>query len=666
MKRILVVEDSPTQAEAARLILQSQKFEVHLASSGEEALQQIETTDFDLVISDIMMPGMNGYELCARIKGDHRRPRLPVILLTTLSDPMDIIEGLESGADNFITKPYEPEYLIHRVNNIVKTMSMRAAGKLKVGVEFMFLGKKFVITSEKEQILDLLIATFEDIVRKNQDLRATQAELSAAKEKIEEYARALEGRVQLSEEKYRQLMQRANDAILLMDADGTLLEANRKAQELFDRERDALVGCSIRDLAEIDPRVESLPGEISIIRDDGQVRAVEASSSLTEIGGETLALAILRDVTEKKQLERRIRDSEKLEAIGRLASGVAHDFNNILMVILTFSSILDRELQDGSERSRKAASEIRKAAKHGSWLTGQLLAFSRAREATRLATDVNAVLQSCSDILQQLAGERVSVRMTLDSSPAVVTIDAGQIQQIVSNLVANARDAMPDGGEIAIATSKTIVEGVPHLLLSVSDTGSGMDDQTRARIFEPFFTTKKASRGTGLGLAIIQTIVKDHQGGIEIDSAIGKGTTFRIHLPLEQNAEEQQRVVLLVTAESSLRSLVEAALSSRGHTVHGAADYRNAMDVMTGRVAPDLIITDLAVEDVSRMQEELRGDRSAIPALLISHEHGSRDAEPAAGPTAVLPTPFTTEDLSTAARMLLDKAGKTAAGAGNI
>ena len=204
MTRILVVEDSPTQAQQLQIILEAERYAVDIAANAEIALQIFADRSFDMIISDIMMPGLSGYELCQRIKQDQRGHDIPVVLLSTLVDPMDIIRGLECGADNFITKPYEPEQLVDRIRTVFQNRRTRSQGKVAFGVEVMFLGRKFVVNSEKEQILDLLIATFEDIVRTNRGLQESKAELVAAKAQIETYALDLERRV---EERTRQLIE---------------------------------------------------------------------------------------------------------------------------------------------------------------------------------------------------------------------------------------------------------------------------------------------------------------------------------------------------------------------------------------------------------------------------------------------------------------------------
>src|SRR5258708_4838306 len=210
MTRILVVEDSPTQAQQLQFILEAEQFSVELALNAEIALQRVADEAFDMIISDIMMPGLSGYELCDRVKKDAKGFNIPVILLSTLADPMDIIRGLECGADNFITKPYEPEQLIDRIQTVFQNRRARIQGKLAFGVEVVFLGKKFIVNSEKEQILDLLIATFEDIVRINRGLQESRAELVTAKAQIETYAMELEHRV---EERTKQLVEQQQQLV---------------------------------------------------------------------------------------------------------------------------------------------------------------------------------------------------------------------------------------------------------------------------------------------------------------------------------------------------------------------------------------------------------------------------------------------------------------------
>lgn len=632
MPRILVVEDSRTQAEAARAILESAGFEVEVARDGEEGLDLVRNDRFDIVISDIMMPGISGYQLCAAIKSDSRTKHTPVVLLTTLSDPMDIVQGLESGADNFVTKPYEPEYLIERVSTLLENRMLRAEGKLKVGVEIVFLGKKFAVNSDREQILDLLVATFEDVVRTNRTLRAAQAQLSAAKAKIEEYALALEGKVRNSEERYRALMDQASDAIIVFNTKGMVVSANQAAEQLYGAGSE-LVGRHVslspdgdahfeRILSEGNVRQSGIPFTLST----GETRFVDYSASVINAGDEDLVLSIIRDVTEQKELEQRFHQSQKLEAVARLASGAAHDFNNILMAIQTFSEVLSRKLGPDNPSLTKPLDEIRKATSRGAWLTGQLLSFTRGTSGQHTEIDANAVVRNLLPMLEQLVGENIEIAMQLSSNPAMVRVESGHLEQVVMNLVVNARDAMKGGGTITISTGTTRVNGSEpaleageYTLLSVSDTGEGMPEDVAKNLFQPFFTTKKKGSGSGLGLSIVEAIVRQSGGHIKVDTAPGRGTTFAIRLPLRtQEADEQlpegmldalygKEHVLVVHSEASIRSLIGELLRSHGYQVSEASTQQELRDVLA-RERPNLAIAASAepgITDLLRAQTDL-------------------------------------------------------------
>ncbi len=257
MNQLLIVEDSPTQAELLRATVEDAGFDAIVARDAETALDLLEQNTVDLVISDIVMPGISGYDLCRQIKSSGEHSQIPVMLLSTLNEPMDIIRGLESGADNFLTKPYKPEQIVARTRMILQNRSLRTRSAV-FGVEISFLGKTFTITSEKEQILDLLISTFEDTVQANRELQRHRAELAAAKIKLEEYARALEGRVALSEEKFRGFLTASPDAVIVVDEAQKIVLASERTQALFGYMPDELVGQPIAML--ISETVDAVAG----------------------------------------------------------------------------------------------------------------------------------------------------------------------------------------------------------------------------------------------------------------------------------------------------------------------------------------------------------------------------------------------------------------------
>ena len=327
MARILVAEDSLTQAAELRLILEAEGFEVEVAPVGEKALEALRAPGrraHDLLLSDVLMPGLGGYELCRRLKDDPAWRDLPVVLLTSLREPADVIRALECGADNFLTKPCEPAALVARVRAALGAAAAQRAGGLRFGAEIVFRGKKILVTSDKEQILDLLVGAFDEVLLANERLRRTQEELRAANAKIDEYARRLEGRVRSSEEKYGRLMDQAGDAILLRDLSGRILEVNRRAEELLGRPAAELVGRRVDDLVAPEDRERfrqhagrlaasgaSRTDSLRLPRPGGPPACVDWSSSVVEIGGERIVLVVAHDVTERNQREDALRRSER-------------------------------------------------------------------------------------------------------------------------------------------------------------------------------------------------------------------------------------------------------------------------------------------------------------------------------------------------------------------
>jgi PAS domain S-box-containing protein len=554
MTRILVAEDSATQLQRLELILQSEGFEVVPTHDGVEALERLGPSAPDLVLSDIVMPRMGGYELCRRIKELPHGAALPVVLLTSLSDPLEIFRGLEAGADSFITKPYAAETLIGRIRSILTIRRLRAAGKLEAGADLLFMGHKFTVRSGKEQILDLLVSSFEDMVRSNRELREREVELAEAKARLESYTHLLEDEVRLTDEKYWSLMERAGDAIFIMDPSGRILEANRQAGELLGMAPEQVAALKYQDLGvegDRSERSEDLRRLLSrgslrvdglrLRQPGGQVRIADLSAALVGDEQRRLVIAIARDVTERKELERQLSQSQKLEAIGLLAGGIAHDFNNQLGVIAQYGEILSQLVEPDSPL-RPHVEKIQKTVGQSAALTRQLLAFSRKQELQPVVLDLNKVVGEMGDMLQRLLGRNIELLVELEPELGQVRADPSQLGQVLMNLVVNARDAMPEGGLLTIDTSNVELDEQgaqrhlgakpgPHVRLRVSDTGAGMDDATLARIFEPFFTTKEPGKGTGLGLATTFGIVQQSGGSISVQSEPGQGTRFEVYLP---------------------------------------------------------------------------------------------------------------------------------------
>ncbi len=360
--------------------------------------------------------------------------------------------------------------------------------------------------------------------------------------------------------------------------------------------------------------------EYRMTRADGKVIWVRDSGRVERKGTSKFIYGVVSDVTERRQLEEQLRQSQKMEAIGRLAGGVAHDFNNILTVIIGYSELLLYRYLDADDPQRKDVEQINQAAEQAATLTRQLLAFSRQQVLQLKILNLNRVVANVENMLQRLIGEDIELVTYLEPTLGQVKADPGQMEQVIMNLAVNARDAMPEGGKLTIETGNVYldemyagqhvgVESGPYVMLAVSDSGTGIDEKTQAHIFEPFFTTKEQGQGTGLGLATVHGIINQSGGHIWVYSKPGQGTTFKIYLPrVEAEVESARRsegatkhtqgseTILLVEDEDSVRELAYRVLLRDGYTVLEAGDGAEALRLFKQHQgAIDLLLTDLVM-----------------------------------------------------------------------
>ena len=469
----------------------------------------------------------------------------------------------------------------------------------------------------------------------------------------QELNRRQERRLRDSETRLARIVDSSQDAIIGKNLDGIITHWNKGAERMYGYHADEVIGRSIGILAPKD-RADEIPEILEKIRRGDSVEYFESvrvtksgqrlnvSISVSPIhdadGRIVGASAIARNVTNQKRTEEQLRQSQKMEAVGRLAGGVAHDFNNILGVVIACSELLRSRF--GSDADvLEYVSHIRTAADRGASLTRQLLSFSRRQPTTPRLLDLNERLRENLNLLRPLMGAGIEISIRPRTAAAVVEADPSHIDQIVMNLAINARDAMPQGGKLLIETSlqefdEAVAERHPpmvsgrYAMLSVSDTGSGMDKETVARIFEPFFTTKEVGKGTGLGLSTVYGIVQQSLGNIWVYSEPGRGTTFKIYLPsadhkLEAGApsvaeplprRREGTWVLLVEDDDLMRSATRKMLEEHGYSVVEASNGSAALDVLSNNEANiTLALTDVIMPVMSGPQLAVR--------LIETHPH---------------------------------------------
>ncbi|MGH9789375.1 MAG: response regulator [Candidatus Acidiferrales bacterium] len=816
---ILVVEDSPTQAERLRHMLEAHGYAVRVAKNGREALERVRVSKPTLIISDVVMPEMDGYALCRQIKSEAPLRDTPVLLVTSLSSPRDVLKGLECGADNFIRKPYDEKYLLARIQYILTNQELRKSTRVDVGLEILFGGQKHRITAERQQIVDLLISSYEEAVRVNEELETKQVELSRSYQALEVLHRtatdlneatseeavankALESAINLPgvasgwillsgggeprllaarglpasveeavttdgdcecmrrlateelhsalnigacerlqtafaggeshhchaavplstggrtigclnlagpghkefdeeelrilssvghqvaialeraqllgglekeveartaalhteverrkrvQEEREQFFALSRDLFCIADFSGHFKLVNPAWQEVLGFSADELLAQPYLEFVHPEDREATLADTKRLLAGsevisfenryackDGSYRRLRWSATAPR--GMQLIYAGARDVTEERLLEQQLRQAQKMEAIGRLAGGVAHDFNNMLGVIIGYSDhVLDG--LDPADPLRKGVEEIKEAGLHAASLTHQLLAFSRKQVLEPKVLDLNEIVRECENILRRLIDEDVKLATELEPDLGRVKVDPGQVQQILMNLAVNARDAMPRGGKLTIETANVELDepyarlhlgatAGSFVMLAVTDTGCGMDAETQSHIFEPFFTTKEPGKGTGLGLATVFGIVKQSGGYIWVYSELEQGTTFKVYLPrVEETAEHmakpkaQRRLprgvetILAVEDAAPLRQLTRKMLESLGYRVLEAKEPIEALELAIQQEGPiHLLLTDVVMPSLSgpELANRLACQRPEMRVLYVS------------------------------------------------
>jgi len=604
LPEILVVEDDPAHSEVvARVLSAHGGFGLRFANSLAEAQRAVAEKPPVLILADLNLADGKAFELLSH-PGD--RAGFPVLVMTSHGDEQTAVRAMRAGALDYLVKSPEA-----------------------------FAGLPHAV------------------------------ERALREWRLVESRRAAEAALRESEERFRVFFESSPDACKFVNSDGVFIDINRAAEEMFGYRRDEVVGKTVPELGLFHqdslPIARTMatdclegaacpPMELTVVHRSGREIVVEARTVAVRVRDGVAILTALRDISARKQaevaqrrLEEQLRQASKMEAVGRLAGGVAHDFNNLLTGIRGFTDILISGVREG-EPAHGDLLEIQRATQRAATLTGQLLAFSRKQMVEPVVIDLNQLLSGAMAIVERLIGEDVQVVFRPGSNLRAVRIDPSGMEQVLINLAVNARDAMPQGGQLSIETSEVEVDAElcrnhldarpgRHLLLSVKDTGVGMSEGVLSRLFEPFFTTKGPGRGTGLGLSIIYGIVQQGGGFVLVESDVGRGSTFRIYLPavqespvahaplVEPELAKGSETILLVEDEVLVRSLVSKFLHSQGYRVLSAARGSDAIQLAVEQASRiDLLLSDVILPNMNGRQiyERLTQTMPKLRVLFMS------------------------------------------------
>jgi len=761
MPRILNVDDDASGRYATTCLLQREGFEVTEAATGEETLRLAQERP-DLILLNVNLPDISGFEVCKRLKADARTSAIPLMQISAISvTNAHKTADLDSGADAYITQPVDPGVLVATVRALLRVHQAErtardAVKKLQVAFDASRHAVALVDAEGRIQhanrALCVLVGRnsgqlvgqpYESLFESADTATLSKAALGAEDPHPETSEVQWDGRwFQITADPLIDERGQYNGAVrTVVDITGRK-EHERERERLlrqFDREharmeavlRQMPAGVMIAEapsgnLVMINGQVESImrgpfrtggafksylqyparradgrayrpeehpltrtitTGEVVIneemefTRADGTRATVLAGSApvRNREGFIVAGVLTLHDLSERKQLEMELRHSQKMEAMGRLAGGVAHDFNNLLTIIGGYGQMVLDAL-DPKDAMRHDLEAVMEAATRATQLTRQLLTFSRRQIAQPRVLDINRQIARVNKMLRRVIGEDVKLATNLRADPARIKIDPSQLEQVVLNLIINARDAMPKGGTLTISTASVEEPGEcgapparPRLELNIADTGSGMDSETQSHLFEPFFTTKGKGKGTGLGLSTVYGIVKQNGGDIFIESEVGRGTSVRIRLPLAEPPQapafepaprralhKGHETILVVEDEEEVRNLAMQMLCRQGYSVLEAASGPEALRICREReTAVDLVLTDVIMPGMSG--PEMAGQMKTLcPDLKMVFMSGYTDDVIAnygieTTHTLFLHKPFTADALSRTVREALEK-----------
>lgn len=661
--KILIVDDDQRNLLAASEVLADPAIDLVLANSPEEALRRALREDFALILLDVQMPRMDGYEVASLIRSRSRTSRVPILFLTAHNkEDIHIFRGYSAGAVDYVFKPIQPLVLKSKVDVFVDLYLKTAEIQRKAAAEKRLLLENLRVRGEK------LVA--EQALRRREEHQA--AVLRGLP--IALYTSPLDGeerRLQFTNDSIERITGFPRAAFAASDLWGAQLE-------LDDRDR---IAADLRTVSEsgavaLEYRWRNADGSERHILDQIVVNRDENGTPIELFG-------MWFDVTERKELELSLQHASKLEAVGRLTGGIAHDFNNMLSIVIGNLDLVKGSLK-GDEKALRRVEGALEGAHRCAELTSRLLAFSRRSPLQPRALDFTSFIPGLIKLLERTLGERIAISAELEDGLPAVCVDHAQFEAALINLAVNARDAMPDGGTLGIgikrreAAAQEGAEAVPSVEITVADSGTGMSPAILARVFEPFFTTKEVGKGTGLGLSMVYGFVQQSGGTIAVDSSPDQGTRFVITLPVPAGRSTASepigrpadiepptsmdgggRAVLVVEDDADVRSTVVSTLEALAFKVFSAQNVSEALSLLQTESKIALVFSDVNMPGAMNGIELGHLVRERWPDMQILLASGYLREDQDANGFPLLQKPYRANELIETLRDLLSDARGT-------
>jgi signal transduction histidine kinase/DNA-binding response OmpR family regulator len=643
--RILIVDDDERNAFAAVQALEELGHELVVARSGEEALRRLLGETFAVILLDLHMPGMNGYETAELIRLRKRSAGTPIVFLTAIfRDEAHVFQAYSAGAVDVVFKPVDPFILKSKVSVLVALYLQTEEVKRQSAYRQWLLDEHARIKAEKALT--------------ERALRRTEARQEAILKSLPIVVHSRSIHPPFAPQFLSEAVKDITGFPASRFVDEPEFGSSRIHPDDLAMVVERISGAAKAGSYSVEFRWLCADGQYRVLQDQGVV-APSDDGEPHEIFG------VILDATDRHSLEEQLTQARKMEAVGQLTGGVAHDFNNLLTVVLGNIDMMARKSEDDERRARRIDA-VRQAAERGRDLTRQLLAFSRRQHLQPVSLNVNLLISDFAPLMRQAVGEAVTLDLALADEALCAHVDPTQLETALLNLAVNARDAMPSGGKLTIATRR---EGA-HVLIAFADTGVGMSAEVRARVFEPFFTTKEVGKGSGLGLSQVYGFVRQSEGEVELETTPGQGTTFRLRLPASEAGDEPvagepkpativggSERILVVEDDSTVLTLTLDMLNGLGYQVITATNAAEALDVIHSGAEIDLLFTDVVMPggvngvSLARTARDLRPD---LRVLLTSGFVGEgRVLETDEFP--LLDKPYETSLLAAKLRKLLER-----------